>query len=171
MLEALIFGFAVVFMILGLIGIVIPILPGLLLIWLTTLAYALVEGFEAIDAFTFIAITIIALLAGTADIWMSLLGAKTGGASFRAMALGLVGGIIGFIIGSPIPIVGNLIGGIVGYAFGVLIGQFHKYRDWNSAFKASVGGIVGWGIATVTQVIAGVVIILIFAWQVLSYSG
>ncbi len=44
-LEALIFGVAVAFMLVGLIGIVVPILPGTIFIWLGVLAFALVEGF------------------------------------------------------------------------------------------------------------------------------
>lgn len=172
LLDAFVFGFAVVFLIIGLVGIIVPILPGIVLIWLTVLAYAIVERFEAIDPITFFVISLIALISGTSDLWMTFLGAKTSGASVRAMVLGFLGGILGFfLLGSFIPIIGSLVGGIFGYSIGVLIGQYHKYRDWNLAFKASVGGVVGWGVATIIQVVAGIIIIMIFIWQVLSYSG
>jgi uncharacterized protein YqgC (DUF456 family) len=65
--------------------------------------------------------------------------------------------------------VGNLFGGIIGYALGILIGQYQKHRDWNLALKASFGGIVGWGIATIVQFAGGILMIVIFIWQVLSY--
>ncbi len=168
--EALVFGVAVAFMLVGLMGIVVPILPGTILIWLGVLAYALVNGFQAIDWLTFTVLTLIALITGTADIWLTLLGAKTGGASFWALVYGLIGGIVGFFLfGSLLPIVGNLFGGIIGYALGILIGQYQKHRDWNLALKASFGGIVGWGIATIVQFGGGLMMIAIFIWQVLSY--
>jgi len=169
-LDALVFGLAVAFMIVGLIGIAVPILPGTILIWLGVLAYALVEGFQAIDWLTFVVLTLIALITGTADIWLALLGAKTGGASFWALVYGMIGGIVGFFLfGALLPIVGNLFGGIIGYALGILIGQYQKHRDWNLALKASFGGIVGWGIATVVQFAGGILMIVIFIWQVLAY--
>jgi hypothetical protein len=169
-LNAIAFGLAVAFMLIGLIGIVIPILPGILLIWLTVLAYAVVDGFQAIDWISFIFITIIGLITGTADIWLALLGAKTGGAAKRAMFFGFIGGVLGFfLLGAVLPVVGNLFGGIIGYAVGVLLGQYQKFQDWNVAFKASVGGVVGWGVASVVQIAGGLLMILIFIWQVLSY--
>jgi uncharacterized protein YqgC (DUF456 family) len=169
-LDALVFGLAIAFMLVGLIGIVVPILPGTVLIWLGVLAYALVESFQAIDWLTFVVLTLIALLTGTADIWLALLGAKTGGASFSALVYGMIGGIVGFFLfGALLPIVGNFFGGIIGYALGILIGQYQKHRDWNIALKASFGGIVGWGIATVVQFTGGILMIVIFIWQVLSF--
>lgn len=170
LLDAIAFGMAVAFMLIGLIGILVPILPGILLIWLTALAYAIVDGFQAIDWITFTLLTIIALITGTADLWLSLLGAKTGGAAKRAMFLGVIGGVLGFfLLGAVLPVVGNLFGGIIGYAIGVLLGQYQKFQDWNVALKASIGGVVGWGIATVVQLAGGVLMIVIFIWQVLSY--
>ena len=169
-LNALLIILAVVFMIIGAIGILVPILPGTLLIWLAVLVYAIVEGFQAIDPVAFTFITLIALITGTADLWLSLLGSKKGGASWQAMLLGVIGSIVGFfLLGSLLPIIGNLIGGIVGYSVGVLIGQYIKNREWKIALKATAGGIIGWGIATIIQLAGGVFMMIIFIWQVLSY--
>jgi hypothetical protein len=169
-LNALLIGLAIIFMIIGMIGILVPILPGTLLIWLAVLAYAIVEGFQAIDAITFTFITLIALITGTADLWLSLLGSKKGGASWQAMLVGLFGGIIGFFLfGSLVPVIGNLVGGIIGYSLGVLVGQYLKVREWKIALKATIGGLVGWGIATIVQIVGGIFMMIIFIWQVLSY--
>ena len=166
--EALIFGFAVGFMIVGLVGIVVPILPGTLLIWLTVLIYAIIDGFEAIGWVGFAIITLIALVTGTADIWLPLLGAKTAGAAKRALFFGLAGGVVGFfLLGALIPILGSLLGGVLGYATGVLLGQYHKYRDWNLALRAGLGSLAGWGIGTAIQLGGGLLIVVIFILQVL----
>ena len=68
--EALVFGVAVVAMFIGLFGIILPIMPGIVLIWLTVLGYALYDGFEAVGLPTVFVITLITVIAVTADLWM-----------------------------------------------------------------------------------------------------
>lgn len=168
--DSLVFGLTIAFMFVGMIGMVVPIIPGTILIWLGVLGYAIVENFQAIDPITFIVISLIGIVTGTADIWLALVGARSGGASGLSMFYGMLGGILGFIfLSALIPFVGSLIGGVLGYALGILLGQYQKHGDWNLAIKASFGGIVGWGVATVVQIVGGIIMVAIFAWQVLSY--
>jgi uncharacterized protein len=166
--ESLVFGFAVVFMVIGLVGTVFPILPGIPIIWLSVLFYAIVEGFKAIDPFTFIILTLIAIVSGTADIWMSMLGAKTGGASGRSMLFGCLGSLIGFIVGTLF-VIGQLFGALIGYVLGILLSEYQKHHDWNLAFKASMGGLAGRGLAAAVQFGSGLLMLIIFVWQVLSF--
>lgn len=157
---ALGFGLAVAFIIVGIIGVIVPILPGMLLVWVTVLVYAWRTGFEVIGWPSLIFITLIALTAGTAQIWLPLLGAQKQGAAKRAMFLGIVGAIIGTFI---LPLVGT----VIGYALGIFLGEYMKVRDWNLALKASLGGIAGWGISTIVEISAALLILLIFVVQVL----
>jgi uncharacterized protein YqgC (DUF456 family) len=167
-LEAVAFGLAVAFMLIGILGVIIPILPGVLLIWLTVLAYAILEGFGSVDPITFGFITLIAIVTGTADIWMAVFGSKSGGASMLSMIYGVVGALLGFLIlGAIVPLIGGLFGGILGYSVGVLMGQYQKQRDWNLALRASLGGLAGWGIATFIQLGGSLLMLAIFVWQVL----
>jgi uncharacterized protein YqgC (DUF456 family) len=158
--ESITFGLIVVFIILGIIGIIIPLIPGILLIWLAVLTYVWAYGMETIGWANFIIITLIALVAGTSDLWMSLLGAKKGGASGRSFLFGGIGAIVGSFI---IPLVGT----IIGYAVGILLGEYQKRGDWNEALRASVGGVAGWGVATAVQFGAGLIILGIFIWRTL----
>lgn len=167
--QSLSFGLAVFFMLVGLVGVVIPMLPGTLLIWLTVLLYAILEranGFAAIDPLTFIVISLIAIVTGLADLWLPLVGAKASGSSRRALVFGALGALAGtFLI--PIPLLGT----VIGYAAGILLGEYHKHRDWDRALRAGAGGVAGWGIATVLQLGGGLLILLLFVWQVLVYTG
>jgi uncharacterized protein len=167
--QSLLFGLAVGFIVLGLIGVIVPILPGILLIWLAVLVYAVLTGFQAITPFTFFILSLIALVTGTSDIWMSLLGAKKGGASRRSVLYGVLGSFIGFIAGS-IFIIGGLFGAVAGYILGILLGEYQKHRDWNLALKAGVGGLAGWGLATMLQLGGGLLMLLIFVWRVLVFD-
>jgi uncharacterized protein YqgC (DUF456 family) len=159
-LGALGFGIAVAFIFVGIIGIIVPILPGTLLIWLTVLIYAWRTGFEVIGWPSLVFITIIAFIAGTAQFWLPLLGAQKQGAAKRAMFLGVVGAIIGTFV---VPLVGT----VIGYAVGIFLGEYMKIRDWNLALRASLGGIAGWGISTIIELVVAFLILLIFVVQVL----
>ena len=166
LLQSLTFGVAVFFILLGIVGIIIPILPGSFLVWLTVFLYALLErgnGFAAIDPLSFAVITLLALVTGLADLWLPVLGARASGSSKRSVLLGFLGSLIGTFI---FPLVGT----ILGYAAGVLLGEYHKRGDWDLAVRAAVGGITSWGIATLLQLGGAVLILIIFVWQVLAYS-
>jgi uncharacterized protein len=167
LLQTISFALAVVFILIGLIGVVLPILPGTFLIWLTVFFFYIVEralGFAAIDPITFSAITAIALVAGTSELWLPLLGARRSGSSRRAMVTGMIGAVIG-TFALPVPLVGT----IAGYAAGVLLGEYQKHGEWQRALRASAGGLAGWGVATVLQLGAGLLILLLFVWQVVAY--
>jgi uncharacterized protein YqgC (DUF456 family) len=162
-LSALGFGLAVAFILVGVVGTVVPILPGMLLVWFTVLVYAWRTGFEAVGWPSLIFITIIALVTGLSNVWLPLLGAQKTGAAKRALVLGVVGAVVGtFII--PIPILGT----VIGYAIGVFLGEFIKVRDWRLALKASLGGVAGWGVSTIVEIVGALLILAIFVVQVLS---
>ncbi len=161
LLQSLSFGLIIVLILLGLIGIIIPLLPGTFLIWLAVLLYVLGNGMEVIGWGSFIFITIIALGTGTSDWWMALLGAKTGGASGRSILFGIGGAIIGSFI---FPLIGT----IIGYAAGIIFSEYQKAGDWDAAIKASVGGLAGWGLATAVQLGGGILMLIIFVYKVLT---
>jgi len=158
--EALSVGLVIFLLLLSLIGTLIPIIPGVLLMWLIVFIYAWVDGFTAVSIASIIVISLIALITGTSDIWLTLFGAKKGGASVKSMLIGTVGAIVGSFL---FPIVGT----IAGYIAGLLLGEYWQHGDWEIAKKAGFGGLAGWGIATVIQFIGGLFIFVIFLWQVL----
>ncbi|MDT8306428.1 MAG: DUF456 domain-containing protein [Anaerolineae bacterium] len=167
LLQTISFALAIVFILVGMVGIVLPILPGTLLIWLTVLFFYIAEralGYAAIDPFSLGAITAIALVAGTSELWLPLLGARRSGSSRRAMVAGLIGAVVGTFL-LPIPLVGT----IVGYALGVLMGEYQKHGQWDRAVRASAGGLAGWGVATALQLGAGLLILILFVWQVVAF--
>lgn len=160
-MESITFGLVVGFIVLGLIGTVVPMIPGSLLIWVAVLIYVLVNGMASVGWLAFIIITLIVLVTGTADLWMPLLGAKKVGASTRAMVYGTIGAIIGTFF-AP------LLGTLIGYAGGILLGEYQVRGDWQEAFKASLGGLAGWGLATAVQLGGGILILIIFAISALT---
>ncbi len=161
--EAITFGVIVAFILVGIVGTLIPVIPGTLLIWLGTAVYVWHVGIEVFGVAPFLIISVIALVTGTADLWLPLLGAKTGGASWRALLLGTVGAILGTFL-LPIPIVGT----VVGYIGGLILGEYQKYEDWEMAKKMGLQGLASWGVATAVQAGGGLLILLIFVIRVLA---
>lgn len=157
--EALSVGVVIFILLLSLIGTLIPIIPGVLLMWVTIFIYALVDGFTAVSTPAFIFISLVALVTGTSDLWLTLFGAKKGGASVKSMLIGTAGAVVGSFI---FPLVGT----IAGYVGGLLLGEYMQHGDWEIAKKAGLGGLAGWGVATVIQFIGGIFIFVIFLWQV-----
>ena len=161
------FWVALAAMALGLIGVILPFVPGVGLIWLVMLAYAIAEKFATIDPLTFSVLTLLGVVGFTADLWMSQAGAKIGGASVWSLLAGLALGAIGAIVGLVFLGVGAIPGAIVGAIAGVVLAEWYQHKDWREAFKAGGGWLVGCTISGGVQFIIGALMIVIFVWQVL----
>lgn len=156
---------ALVVMLIGLLGVILPGVPGVGLIWIAALVYAIAEGFTVIDPLTFIVLTILAALGVTSDIWVSQAGGKVAGASWQAMlaslGLGLVGALIGLFFGG----VGALPGAIIGALLGVILVEYYHRQDWKDAARAGGGWMVGCLVSGVVQLIVSLLMIFMFVWQ------
>lgn len=149
---------ALTVMFIGLLGVLLPLIPGVGLIWITALIYAIAEGFQNVDPITMVVLSLIAIPGVTADIWVSSLGAKVGGASFWSIVASLLGGIIGFLFF-------NLPGALIGSLVGLVVVELFRAKDWRQALKASGGWVVGRLVSTAVQLVVGVIMIAIFWWQ------
>jgi uncharacterized protein YqgC (DUF456 family) len=147
-------------MLVGLIGIVLPVIPGTVLIFVAAFFYALAEGFQTIGWPTLVVLGLLAAVATSADIWASAVGAKLGGASGWSVVIGLVGGLVGFVLFS-------LPGAIIGAILGVLLTEVLRVGDWRQALKAGSGWVLGWVVSTVLQLGIALTMAAIFVWQVL----
>ncbi|MCL4266463.1 MAG: DUF456 family protein [Anaerolineae bacterium] len=159
--EGLLLFIVFFLMLLGLIGIIIPLLPGVFLIWLGVAVYVWQTGFAVITIPHFLLISVLILFAGTSDVWLPYFGAQRSGAAKRSYLLSTVGAIIGSFL---LPVIGT----IIGFVLGLFLGEYWKHQDANTAVRVSWGGLKGWGIATIIQLVAGVVVIGLFAWQVMN---
>ena len=145
-------------MLVGLIGTVLPIIPGTILIFAGALLYALVDGFQVVGWPTLVVLGILAAVATTADLWASSIGAKIGGASGWSVVIGMLAGLVGFVVL-------NLPGAIIGAILGVLLTEIVRVGDWKQALKAGSGWVVGWILSTVVQLGIGLIMVAIFVWQ------
>ena len=160
------FWVAIVAMGIGLIGVILPIVPGVGFIWIAILVYALAERFATIDLITLVTLTILGAVGVTADLWMTQVGAKAGGASPWSLLVGLLMGAVGAVIGTLF-IVGTIPGAIIGAIAGVVIAEYHRREDWNEALKSGGGWAAGCALSGGVQLVISILMILIFIWQAL----
>ncbi len=151
---------AIVLVVVGLIGTVVPGIPGTILIFAGALVYAIMERFQAVGWPTLVVLGLLTAAATAADWFATSVGARLGGASGWSVVGGMLGGFVGLLVFS-------LPGAILGALGGVLAVEILHAKDWRKALKAGGGWAVGWIINTVFQVAIGLVMAAIFVWQVM----
>jgi uncharacterized protein YqgC (DUF456 family) len=157
-LSTSIFWISLIFMLVGLFGLIIPIFPGIIVIWLAVLAYGLVTGFTTLGWIMFALITILLFVGVTIDNILMNARAHKEGAAWSSLILGMLGGILGTIFLPPL-------GGIIVAPLVVLLVEFYRQRDFNKALRTLRGLLIGWGMSFIARFFIGVVMIgLWLAW-------
>lgn len=139
---------------LGLAGMLLPVLPGAPLLFLGLVAAAWAEDFQYVGLWTLLALAAMAGLTYLVEFLASVLGAKKFGGSRRAMAGAAIGGIIGLFLGFP--------GIILGPFIGAVIGELSLQRSLDQASRAGFGTVVGMAIGVAGKLAIGIAMIGIF---------
>lgn len=167
-ISTLLFALAYLLMFLGVVGALLPILPGPLFIWLGALVWSWADGFRAVGWPTLAVLGALLLLAWGSDLLLSTLGSRYAGAGWRAVAAAILGGVLGGILFSGLlPLVGTIMGTIVGAVAGILAVEYYEQRDWGRAFQAGKGYVLGYLAASALKLLLSLAMLAIFAWQAL----
>ena len=156
-LNVSIFALTQFFMLAGLIGLVVPVFPGLLVMWLAALGYGIVTRFETVGIVIFILLTVLMLVGSTVDNLIMGAGARKGGAAWLSIGVALAAGVIFTFIFPPI-------GGIIAAPLAVLLLEYYRLRDWEKAWQALKGLATGWGLAYFVRL--GIGIVMMVLWWV-----
>ena len=113
-MTELLWVLAIVLVIVGLAGVLLPALPGTVLIFAGLLLGAWADSFTRVGALPLIAIGLIGASSYLVDFVAAALGAKHLGASPRAMAGAAIGTVAGFFLGIPGIILGPFVGAVIG---------------------------------------------------------
>ena len=161
------FYLAILLLLLGLAGVVLPALPGVGLMWVVVLVYAIAERFATIDPLSFTVLTLLGFAGATSDFWLGQLGAQVAGASVWSTVWGTVGALLGGLIGFLFAGLGAVPGMWIGSVLGVLLNEYRERRDWRAAWKAVTGLAIGSVLSIAVETVIGLAILAIFVWQVL----
>jgi len=152
-----------VFMIIGLIGSFLPVLPGPPLSWVGLLLLYLTDAIP--NDWTFLGITLaIALLVFALDYIIPAMGTK----KFGGTKAGMFGATIGLIIGILAPIPGGI---IIGPFVGALLGELSNKADSQTALKAAFGSLLGFITGTFIKFIVAIIYFGLFVKLVWDYKN
>lgn len=149
---------AIILVLAGFAGTVLPAIPGLPLMFSGMLLAAWAGGFEQIGVPTLLVLGFLTVVALLTDFWMTALGARRMGASTKA----LVGAGLGTLIGLFFGIWGLFLGPFIGAVAGELLHQ----RQLPQALRAGIGAWIGllFGVVFKLALACTMLAIFAFAW-------
>ncbi len=155
-MDILLITLGLVLIIVGIVGCIVPGLPGPFSAWagllVTVLAKTIPDDWNMIIV-TFLAALIISLL----DYFIPAIGTK----KFGGTKNGVYGSILGLMVGIFAPIPGGI---IIGPFIGAFVGEYLHDKDPGRALKAAFGAFIGFLASTGMQLI----ITLIFGYIYIS---
>ena len=154
-MTALLWVLAAVMVVVGLVGIVMPALPGHMLILAGLALAAWADGFTHVSGWTLGIIAVVAIASFGIDFVSAAVSTRKLGASPRAMIGAGLGTLGGFFLGLP--------GLIIGPFVGAVIGELTATKDLRQAGRAGVAATIGFAIGTAVKVAFAFVMIAIFA--------
>lgn len=128
---------------LGILGCVVPGLPGPILSWLSLLVFIFIPE-QGIGWLTLTITGVLMAIITILDYWIPILGAK----KFGSTREGIIGGTLGIFVGLFfLPPIGIIIGPLVG----TIIGDLVAGKDLSSAFNSGVGALLGFVVGTLIK--------------------
>jgi hypothetical protein len=161
-------------MLIGLVGSVLPGLPGVTLIFLSATVYSFLTNFDFVGVPILLLLFLFAAVAFVADFFATSYGARRFGASNWGTVGGAVGGLIGALIGLLFVGIGSLFGLIFGTIGGVFLGEYLRRRrqspgeqspsggDWRRTTRAAGGVFVGFVASAIAQGLLGLASAVVF---------
>jgi uncharacterized protein YqgC (DUF456 family) len=155
--SALAFWLTLLIMVVGLVLLIIPIFPGITVIWLAALLYGIVTGFDTLGIVILVLITLGMIVGVTVDNVLMGAGARQGGASWLTIGVALFAGIAGTVLFPPI-------GGLIAIPLAIFLLELLRNREWRSAWRATRGVALGWGLSFLVRF--GIGLVMISAWLI-----
>jgi uncharacterized protein YqgC (DUF456 family) len=156
----LFWALAILLVLLGLAGTILPALPGAPLVFLGLLLAAWIDHFQKVGWITLALLFLLVLLTFAIELGAAGFGAKRTGASKMAVFGAAVGTIVGLFLGLP----GLVLGPFVGAA----LGEYLSRRDLRQAGRVGIGTWIGMilGTAGKLAVIFAMVGLFVFSYLV-----
>jgi uncharacterized protein YqgC (DUF456 family) len=153
-MTALLWVLGTLLVLVGLAGIILPALPGTILIFAGLVLAAWADGFTRVGPGTLVLIGVIAAASYGVDFVAAAAGVKRLGASPRAMVGAGLGTLLGLFFGLP--------GLVVGPFLGAVVGELSANRDLARAGRAGLAAWIGFAIGAVVKVALAFSMIAIF---------
>lgn len=150
---------AIILFIVGIIGSILPVLPGPILIFAGMLIYGFMTEFATLNTTFYLLQIMVLVLIFSIDYLSSAVGTRRFGGSKQA-AWGAIGGtIIGLIFLGPLGIV-------IGPFLGAVVSELVRGIAFKQAIRIGFGTLIGILGGTVLKVLIGILMIIYFFMQI-----
>jgi uncharacterized protein len=144
----------------GLVGVLLPIVPGLLLIEAAGLWWTVADGGGPVRWAVFGVLTALLAVGTVAKYVLPARSASASGAPATTLAAGAAGAVVGFFV---IPVVGVLVGGVAG----IYLAELARLHDGGRAWVSTRSALVAIGIGVLIELAAAVLMVGVWALGVL----
>ena len=151
-------------LIVGLVGLIVPVFPGLTVMWLATLVYALVQGAAdkktGWDWFAFAIITLLMIVGNIVDNLIIAAKMRDQFIPWSSILLAFAAGIVVSIFFTPLV-------GLVAAPAGLFLAELNRLKNRDEAIKSTKAYMVGWGWAFAARFLIGLTMIglwMLWAW-------
>lgn len=159
MLTILFAAISFILVLVGLFGVLVPIIPGVLIAWLGLFIFAIGTGFERISILATVIFFVVMLLTFAVDFFAPMLGAR----KYKASRWGIIGASLGSLAGI---LTLGLAGIVVGPFLGAMLGELIAGRTGGKAVRIAFGTLLGIIFGTLFKVIVVLIMLgfLVRAW-------
>ncbi len=150
----LLWMFSALFTAMGLCGLIVPVIPGPILLLGGLVMAAWAENFFFVGPIIITVLTVLAILAHALDFLAGAMGVKRFGASPKAAFGAAIGAVVGIFFG--------FIGMLVGPFIGALIGELAVSKNIHTAGLAGIGAWLGMVVGAAAKMAIGFSMLGIF---------
>ncbi len=143
-MEILLYVLGAAALLAGIAGVVLPAIPGSVLLVLGAALVAWAEGFTRVSGWTVLACAVIGVAIWVVDFVAGVLGARAFGASKWAVIGAGIGLLAGLFLGLP--------GIILGPAVGAIVLEYARDPSFGRAMKAGAGAFLGFVLGSAVKV-------------------
>lgn len=143
-------------MAIGLIGVIVPVMPGLLLVWAAGVWWTIADGGGAARWAVLAVMTALFVAGAAAKYVLPTRATAAAGAPLSTLLIGAVCAIVGFFV---IPVVGLLIGGVVG----IYLAELVRLGNAGLALASTRVALVAFGVGVLVELGAGVAMAVTWA--------
>ena len=152
------------FMLVGLVGLIVPVFPGLTVMWLATLVYALIQWAGGlmtwVDWLLFALVTLLMVGGNIAD--NIIIAAKMRGHEIPWKTI-----LLCYLVGIVVSLFFTPLVGLLASPLALVGLEYLRFRDWKQARESARVFLIGWGASFAVRLGIGLLMILfwmLWAW-------
>ena len=156
-LDVVLQSLTLFFLIVGLAGLVIPVFPGLTVMWLSTLIYAMLQQMAkrmtTWDWILFALITLLMIIGNIIDNIIIARHVREKNVPWASIILGFLAGLITSLFFTPMI-------GILAAPAGLFLAELYRLKDRKIAFESTRAWMTGWGWSLAARFVIGIFMVI-----------